>query len=161
MCYSLWMDPIHLTQTGDIFSVSASALPGDKVSCQPAICITFIISSYLPSPPLVLPSAIPDLRSRIKREIFIFQQFPGAAGRSGGPSPVSVVMMQHVRGEIWWRYCQCVSVVSPQCLITSPPPPPSPPSPPLPPWWSAKFIITIKYSLEPHQSTSIRDNKHF
>ena len=58
MCYSLWMDPIHLIQTGDIFSVSASALPGDKVSCQPVICITFIISSYL----LLLPSPRPPIR---------------------------------------------------------------------------------------------------
>ena len=37
------------------FLSSASALPGDKVSCQPLICITFIISSYL-----VLPSEISD-----------------------------------------------------------------------------------------------------
>ena len=58
MCYSLWMDPIHLIQTGDIFSVSASALPGDKVSCQPVICITFIICGYL----LLLPSPRPPIR---------------------------------------------------------------------------------------------------
>lgn len=69
------------------FLSSAPALPGDKVSCQPVICITFIICRYLSSPPP--PSHHP--RSRSEGEIFIFKQFPGAAGRAGRP-----------RSLLWW-----------------------------------------------------------
>ena len=75
-----------------IFSLLASALPGDKVSCQPLICITFIISRYL----LLLSSSPPpstDLRSN---KIFLFKQFLGAAGKCCDDAAGETVDMEEI-----------------------------------------------------------------